>query len=249
VFLCCYRFLVNKDSYKTFNSINHYASNSSTPAVAAIVRWAATAQWIALATEQRQYLPRIIMITVVGATDSHSNETSRRHLTNGRDTRQAGAPGIGWGRCDACHSIVYSSVQLASLDLLLRLFTASSDSRWRFVCTRLRRVRVARRKSRARHCNRWAVEQKFNTRWSGENAEFTTGSSVGYTAIAKRELSVTLFIPGVVKDCQSCFAIDLLSCVLKKRRDKFISRYICTVNGFLPILQQVVIMLYLIKCL
>jgi len=129
VFLCCYRFSVNKDLYKTFNSINHYASNSSTPAVAAIVRWAATAQWIALATEQRQYLPRIIMITVVGATDSHSNETSRRHLTNGRDTRQAGAPGIGWGRCDACHSIVYSSVQLASLDLLLRLFTASSDSR------------------------------------------------------------------------------------------------------------------------
>ena len=37
---------------------------------------------------------------------------------------------------------------------------------------------------------------------------------------------------GVVKDCQSCFAIDLPSCVLKGRQDKFISRYISTVNGF-----------------
>jgi len=35
----------------------------------------------------------------------------------------------------------------------------------------------------------------------------------------------------VVKDCQSCFAIDLPSCVLKRRQDKFIVRYF-TANGF-----------------
>jgi len=36
----------------------------------------------------------------------------------------------------------------------------------------------------------------------------------------------------VVKDCQSCFAVDLPSCVLKRRQDKFILRYISTANGF-----------------
>jgi len=38
----------------------------------------------------------------------------------------------------------------------------------------------------------------------------------------------------VVKDCQSYFAIDLSSCDLKRRQDKFILRYISssTVNGF-----------------
>jgi len=36
----------------------------------------------------------------------------------------------------------------------------------------------------------------------------------------------------VVKDCQSCAAIDLPSCALKRRRDKFILRYISAVNGF-----------------
>jgi len=44
----------------------------------------------------------------------------------------------------------------------------------------------------------------------------------------------------VVKDCQSCFAIDLPSCVHKRRQDKFILRY--TVNVFLPILQLFVIL-------
>ena len=36
----------------------------------------------------------------------------------------------------------------------------------------------------------------------------------------------------VVKDCQSCFAIDQPSCVLIRRQDKFILQYISTVNGF-----------------
>ena len=36
----------------------------------------------------------------------------------------------------------------------------------------------------------------------------------------------------VVKDCQSYFAIDLPSCELNKRQDKFIVRHISTVNGF-----------------
>ena len=36
----------------------------------------------------------------------------------------------------------------------------------------------------------------------------------------------------VVKDCQSYFAIDLPSCDLKRGQDKFILRYISTVNGF-----------------
>ena len=36
----------------------------------------------------------------------------------------------------------------------------------------------------------------------------------------------------VVKDCQSYFAIDLPSCDPKRRQDKFILRYISTVNGF-----------------
>jgi len=36
----------------------------------------------------------------------------------------------------------------------------------------------------------------------------------------------------VVKDCQSFFAIDLTSCILKRRQDKFILRYNSTVNGF-----------------
>jgi len=36
----------------------------------------------------------------------------------------------------------------------------------------------------------------------------------------------------VVKDSQSYFAIDLPSYDLKRRQDKFILRYISTVNGF-----------------
>jgi len=36
----------------------------------------------------------------------------------------------------------------------------------------------------------------------------------------------------VVRDCQSYFAIDLPSCDLKRRQDKFIIRYISTGNGF-----------------
>ena len=36
----------------------------------------------------------------------------------------------------------------------------------------------------------------------------------------------------VVKDCQSYFAIDLPSCDLKRRQDKFILRYTSTVNVF-----------------
>jgi len=36
----------------------------------------------------------------------------------------------------------------------------------------------------------------------------------------------------VVKDCQSYFVIDLPSSDLKRRQDKFILRYISTVNGF-----------------
>jgi len=48
-------------------------------------------------------------------------------------------------------------------------------------------------------------------------------------------LCIKLFKTGsidVVKDCQSYFAIDLPSCDLKRRQDKFILRYISTVNGF-----------------
>ena len=48
-------------------------------------------------------------------------------------------------------------------------------------------------------------------------------------------LCVKLFKTGradVAKDRQSCFAIDLPSCVLKRRQDKFILRSISTVNGF-----------------
>jgi len=36
----------------------------------------------------------------------------------------------------------------------------------------------------------------------------------------------------VVRDCQSYFAIDLPSCDLKRRQDKFIIRYISTGNAF-----------------
>jgi len=48
-------------------------------------------------------------------------------------------------------------------------------------------------------------------------------------------LCMKLFKTGsidVVKDCQSYFAIDLPSCDIKRRQDKFILRYISTVNGF-----------------
>ena len=44
-------------------------------------------------------------------------------------------------------------------------------------------------------------------------------------------LCIKLFKTGsidVVKDCQSYFAIDLPSCDLKRRQDKFILRYIST---------------------
>jgi len=46
----------------------------------------------------------------------------------------------------------------------------------------------------------------------------------------------------VVKDCESCFAIDLPSCVLRRKQDKFILRYISTLNVFFPIQQQAVIL-------
>jgi len=36
----------------------------------------------------------------------------------------------------------------------------------------------------------------------------------------------------VAKDCQSYFATDLPSCDLKRKQDKFILRYMSTVNGF-----------------
>jgi len=36
----------------------------------------------------------------------------------------------------------------------------------------------------------------------------------------------------VVKDCLSNFAIDLRSCDLKRGQDKFILRYVSTVNDF-----------------
>jgi len=58
-------------------------------------------------------------------------------------------------------------------------------------------------------------------------------------------LCMKLFRTGsiaAVKDCQSCFAIDLPSYVLKRRHDKFILRHSSTVNVFLPILQQFVIL-------
>jgi len=47
----------------------------------------------------------------------------------------------------------------------------------------------------------------------------------------------------VVKDCQICFAIDLPSCVLKGRQDKFILRYISAVNGFCQVCNKYVIVL------
>ena len=46
----------------------------------------------------------------------------------------------------------------------------------------------------------------------------------------------------VVKDCQSCFAIDLPSCDRKRRQDKFILRIYYYSEWFLPILQQFVIL-------
>jgi len=48
-------------------------------------------------------------------------------------------------------------------------------------------------------------------------------------------LCMKLFKTGsidIVKDCQNYFAIDLPSCMLKKRQDKFIARYKSTVNNF-----------------
>jgi len=48
-------------------------------------------------------------------------------------------------------------------------------------------------------------------------------------------LCMKLFKTGkidVLKDSQSYFATDLPSCDLKRRQDKFILRYISTVNGF-----------------
>jgi len=50
-----------------------------------------------------------------------------------------------------------------------------------------------------------------------------------------QQLCIKLFKTGsidVVKDCQSYFAIDLPSCDVKRRQDKFILRYSSTVNGF-----------------
>ena len=48
-------------------------------------------------------------------------------------------------------------------------------------------------------------------------------------------LCMKLFKTGstdVVKDCQGRFAIDLPSCDLKRRQDRFVLRYVSTVNGF-----------------
>jgi len=45
----------------------------------------------------------------------------------------------------------------------------------------------------------------------------------------------------IVKDCRNCFAIDLPSCVVKRRQNKFILRYFFQSEWFRPILQQVVI--------
>jgi len=48
-------------------------------------------------------------------------------------------------------------------------------------------------------------------------------------------LCVKLFKTGnndIVKDCLSCFAIDLPSCVCETRQDKFLLRYNSTVNCF-----------------
>ena len=53
-------------------------------------------------------------------------------------------------------------------------------------------------------------------------------------------LCMKLFKTGsinVVKDCLSCFAINLPRCICKKRQDKFILRYNSTINGFWQILQ------------
>jgi len=49
----------------------------------------------------------------------------------------------------------------------------------------------------------------------------------------------------VVKDCRSCFAIDLPSCVLKRRQDKFILRYFYS-EWFCQFRNN---LCYLIKCL
>ena len=46
----------------------------------------------------------------------------------------------------------------------------------------------------------------------------------------------------VIKDCQSCFVIDMPRCVLKRRQDKFILRYISAVNGFANFAKKVVIL-------
>jgi len=46
----------------------------------------------------------------------------------------------------------------------------------------------------------------------------------------------------VAIDCQRYFAIDLPSCDLKRRQDKFILQYVSTVNGFLSILEKVIIL-------
>jgi len=59
-------------------------------------------------------------------------------------------------------------------------------------------------------------------------------------------LCMKLFKTGsieLVPDCQSYFDIDLPSCDLKRRQDKFITRYISTDHReqFLPILLQAVI--------
>jgi len=60
-------------------------------------------------------------------------------------------------------------------------------------------------------------------------------------------LCMKLFKTGsidVVKDCQSYFATDLPSCDLKRRQDKFILRYISTVNGFCQFCNK---LLYIIR--
>jgi len=54
-------------------------------------------------------------------------------------------------------------------------------------------------------------------------------------------LCMKLFKTGsvdVVKDCQSYFAIDLLSCDLKRRQDKSMLRYVSTVNGFCQVCKK-----------
>ena len=70
-------------------------------------------------------------------------------------------------------------------------------------------------------------------------AWYTQMAHGGQRAAMRPDATITFFMKlfktasiDVVKDCQSYFAIDLPNCDLKRRQDKFILRYSCTVNGF-----------------